>query len=95
MSAICTLVGIPVAGPLGDEGAIPTNLDECKGHTDSTYPFYHYHATSELKAPYIVGCLKGCVFNNFGNRLLDAHVTTPENCQKADKQVRDCILFLF
>jgi hypothetical protein len=78
--------GIPVAGPHGDDGQFPTNLDECRGHVDATYPFYHYHTTSELVSPYIVGCLKGCVLNNFGNPRLNQYVTTAESCQKADTQ---------
>ena len=28
--------------PQGDNGAIPTDLDDCDGHTDTTYAFYHY-----------------------------------------------------
>lgn len=34
------------------------------GHTDSTHPFYHYHVTAGLAAPYTITCLKGCVFSN-------------------------------
>ena len=33
------------ASPAGDGGKAPTDLDECGGHSDSAYPFYHYHAT--------------------------------------------------
>jgi hypothetical protein len=78
--------GIPVAGPHGDSGKFPTDLDECRGHVDKAYPFYHYHTTSEMKSPYIVGCLKGCVLNNFGNPRLNSYVTTADTCQKANIQ---------
>ena len=77
--------GIPVAGPLGDNGTVPTDLDECRGHTDATYGFYHYHVTSTISQdPYIVGCLKGCVFHNFGNRQLNQLVNA--NCTPASTQ---------
>ena len=47
--------GIPLFGPLGDNGSIltlgtslspstsATTLDVCGGHVDTTYPYYHYH----------------------------------------------------
>jgi len=38
--------GIPLFGPYGDNGVIPKDLDECGGHVDSTYPWYHYHLPS-------------------------------------------------
>lgn len=50
--------GIPIYGPRGNNGAIPTDLDTCNGH-DSDLAFYHYHTTTD--APYVVQCLKGCV----------------------------------
>ncbi|KAI8853946.1 hypothetical protein BC829DRAFT_429764 [Chytridium lagenaria] len=55
------LDGIPIFGPLGDNGNVPTDLDECNGHVDSTYSFYHYHVAFNETYPYIVNCLKGCV----------------------------------
>lgn len=45
------LDNIPIYGALGDNGVPPSNLDECGGHTDSTYSFYHYHTTYNLQAP--------------------------------------------
>jgi hypothetical protein len=45
----------------GDSGVIPTNLDECNGHTDNTYSYYHYHVTPNLTYPYLTNCLKGCI----------------------------------
>ncbi|KAJ3213114.1 hypothetical protein HDU67_003362 [Dinochytrium kinnereticum] len=55
------LDGIPIFGPLGDSGAVPGDLDECNGHTDNAYPFYHYHMAPDAQYPYLVNCLKGCV----------------------------------
>ena len=43
--------GIPLYGALGDNGVVPTNLDVCRGHTDTTYTFYHYHITNSMAAP--------------------------------------------
>jgi hypothetical protein len=43
--------GILLYGPLGDNGVVPTDLDQCRGHTDTTYPYYHYHTTYNLTAP--------------------------------------------
>ncbi|KXZ42292.1 hypothetical protein GPECTOR_167g173 [Gonium pectorale] len=45
------LDSIPIYGALGDDGIPPKNLDECGGHTDATYPFYHYHVTYNLTSP--------------------------------------------
>jgi hypothetical protein len=38
----------------GDEGITPVDLDECGGHTDSTYAYYHYHVTDGYTSPYTV-----------------------------------------
>ncbi|CAI5934087.1 unnamed protein product [Closterium sp. NIES-64] len=55
--------GIPLYGPRGVGGALPSGLDECGGHvgdgSGGEPAFYHYHASST--APYTVACLKGCV----------------------------------
>jgi hypothetical protein len=80
------LDGIPIYGPLSDKGVAPTTLDECGGHTDATYPFYHYHVTSGYKAPYTVKCLVGCVLHNFGNAQASRVVTTSATCAKAATQ---------
>lgn len=53
--------GIPIFGVFGSGGVIPTNLDECNGHVDADYPFYHYHAQNGLNYPYLINCLKGCL----------------------------------
>jgi hypothetical protein len=54
--------GIPIYGPLGDNGVAPNDLDECNGHTDQTYAFYHYHVPAQWNTyPYLVNCLKGCL----------------------------------
>ncbi|KAI8853947.1 YHYH protein-domain-containing protein [Chytridium lagenaria] len=55
------LDGIPIYGPYGDTGAVPTDLDECNGHVDKTNSFYHYHLAANETYPYTVNCLKGCV----------------------------------
>ena len=49
--------GIPIAGNLGDNGVAPADLDDCNGHVDEAYPFYHYHATGTTN-PYTVRCLR-------------------------------------
>ncbi len=36
---------IPIYGQLSVGGVVPTDLDECGGHTDTKYPFYHYHVS--------------------------------------------------
>lgn len=63
--------GIPIYGPLGDYGVPPTDLDECSGHTDETYGFYHYHVIADYQYPYTVNCLKGAIdtskWQNFAN----------------------------
>ncbi|GAQ83810.1 hypothetical protein KFL_001630080 [Klebsormidium nitens] len=51
--------GVPIYGPLGDGGKLPTDLDACNGHVDASHSFYHYHATSDY--PYLVDCLRGCI----------------------------------
>ena len=56
--------GIPIYGSLGDCGISPKDLDECGGHTDKTFSFYHYHLPYNRTFPYIVNCLRGCIFPN-------------------------------
>jgi hypothetical protein len=55
------LDGFPVYGPQGADGAAPTDLDACSGHTGPTPEFpngvYHYHLTET--APYSIPCYKG------------------------------------
>ncbi|GIL71802.1 hypothetical protein Vretifemale_2074 [Volvox reticuliferus] len=81
---------IPIFGALGDSGVAPKDLDECGGHTDSTYPFYHYHTTYNLTAPYLVKCLRGCIFNANGNPELlknpSSLVKNDTTCIKAATQ---------
>ncbi len=78
--------GIPIYGPKGDGGVAPTDLDECGGHTDAAHPFYHYHVADGFRSPYVIKCLSGCVFHNWGNRNLDRHVKTAATCQQAATQ---------
>ena len=61
------LDGIPIYGPQGAGGAIPTDFDECGGHA-SDLPFYHYHFKSQY--PYSVDCLWGRT-DGLGNGFLD------------------------
>lgn len=48
--------GFPLYGPYNEDGALPTDLDQCNGRVgyDGTY---RYHATST--APYLIGCFRG------------------------------------
>ncbi|KAI9321969.1 YHYH protein-domain-containing protein [Zopfochytrium polystomum] len=70
--------GIPIFGPYGDKGVVPSDLDECNGHTDSTYSFYHYHVTSTYVYPYLINCMKGC--------LNGSNLITGQSCTPAAKQ---------
>lgn len=55
------LDGFPVYGTRDPDGALPSGLDSCNGHTHATAEFpagtYHYHIVSE--PPYIAGCFRG------------------------------------
>lgn len=55
------LDGFPVYGPNDVSGELPTDLDDCSGHTGPTPEFsegiYHYHFTQD--APYSFGCYHG------------------------------------
>lgn len=53
------LDGIPIFGPNTVGGKLPTDLDECNGHTSTQYPYYHYHMSTTY--PYVIGCFRGCV----------------------------------
>ena len=48
------------------DGKVPTDLDECGGHTHKLdgVEVYHYHLPDEF--PWIIGCFTGCpeVSNN-------------------------------
>ena len=54
--------GFPIYGPLDPDYMVPTDLDECNGHTAPTPEFpegiYHYHAL-DGDAPGIPNCIKG------------------------------------
>lgn len=53
--------GYPIYGSADADGTVPTDLDDCNGHTGATaeYPdgIYHYHAT--LDFPNLPTCLAG------------------------------------
>jgi hypothetical protein len=58
--------GYAIFGPNDSDGAPPSDLDECNGHTDSDRG-YHYHVTA--KFPYILGAYRGVVEReNFDRR---------------------------
>jgi hypothetical protein len=50
--------GYGIYGPNSEGGKMPTDLDECNGHTDVERG-YHYHVTR--KFPYILGAYRGVV----------------------------------
>jgi hypothetical protein len=78
--------GIPFFGELGDNGVAPTDLDECGGHVDKTHPYYHYHLPKDMKFPYTLTCLRGCIYNQNNNPALQQYVKTTSTCEQADKQ---------
>ena len=54
--------GFGVYGEFSENGAVPTDLDACSGHThyiDGT-SIYHYHLPHVDKYPWTIGCFKGC-----------------------------------
>jgi len=66
--------GFPVYGPFGDGGVVPTDLDECQGHSGDSGAGggYHYHYSGPTGAyqydsfngsgyPYFLACFKGCI----------------------------------
>ena len=78
--------GIPLYGTLGDAGVAPTDLDECGGHTDKAYPYYHYHLPKGRTFPYTVSCLKGCIYSNINNPSLSSYVKTISTCKATTQQ---------
>lgn len=78
--------GIPIYGPQGDDGAFPTDLDECGGHVDQTHPYYHYHLPKDRAFPYVSNCFRGCLLNSNGNSELDKFVKTLNTCNLAEQQ---------
>ncbi|KAG2432960.1 hypothetical protein HXX76_008688 [Chlamydomonas incerta] len=79
------LDSIPIYGAYGDNGAAPTDLDECGGHTDATYAFYHYHVTANLAPPYTTRCFRGCLSTNAGGGM-SASASSSSSCTPAAKQ---------
>lgn len=55
--------GFPIYGPQGEEGEVPTDLNECNAHFGATPEFpdgiWHYHLTEER--PYSIECYVGTV----------------------------------
>lgn len=53
---------------------MPTDLDECGGHSSDSIKYYHYHFQGQY--PYSVNCLRGCVDGNMNSKLSDTCVPT-------------------
>ena len=58
--------GVPIYGSVDANNLMPTDLDECNGHTgtisESGISAYHYHSSNEF--PNLPKCLKGVVAKN-------------------------------
>ena len=54
--------GFGIYGQFSEDGKVPTDLDECGGHTHSIngVSVYHYHFPYPSKFPWTIGCFKGC-----------------------------------
>ena len=59
--------GIPIYGPAGENGDVPSDLDSCNGHSGDGYDYYHYHITSDY--PYTVDCMSGCTNGEMNSAL--------------------------
>jgi len=53
------LDGFGIFGMLNEDNTEPTDLDECRGHTDDTRG-YHYHA-ADVAENMFIGCFKGAI----------------------------------
>ena len=60
--------GYGIYGQFSLNGSVPTDLDECGGHTHEIdgVSVYHYHFPYPSQFPWVIGCFKGCpeVSNN-------------------------------
>lgn len=60
--------GYGIYGQFSENGIVPTDLDECGGHTHNIdgVSVYHYHFPYPSQFPWVIGCFKGCpeVSNN-------------------------------
>ena len=60
--------GYGIYGQFSEDGKVPTNLDECGGHTHNIngVSVYHYHFPYPSEFPWTIHCFKGCpeVSNN-------------------------------
>ena len=54
--------GYGIYGQLSENGEVPTDLDECGGHTHDIdgVEVYHYHFPYPSQFPWNIGCFKGC-----------------------------------
>ena len=71
--------GFGLYGRYSQDGKVPTDLDECSGHTHvmdcrssncSSDMIYHYHLPDQF--PWTIGCFKGCPETSNNERELDA-----------------------
>lgn len=60
--------GYGIYGQVSENGTVPTDLDECGGHTHDIdgVSVYHYHFPHPSRFPWVIGCFRGCpeVSNN-------------------------------
>ena len=60
--------GYGIYGQFSENGEVPTDLDECGGHTHDIdgVAVYHYHFPYPSQFPWVIGYFKGCpeVSNN-------------------------------
>ena len=77
---VCRIDGVPLFGAMD---GIDQTLDECRGHTDEYFPFYHYHASPVH--PYTIGCLKGCL-NGGGSRGINTPLVASSTCVPQQRQ---------
>lgn len=72
--------GYPIYSSHDSNGQIPSDLDQCNGHTSATpeYPsgVYHYHASTN-QTPNMPPCLKGAAANN--NFQISVYIPTQVN----------------
>ena len=54
--------GYGIYGQFSENGEVPTDLDECGGHTHDIdgVEVYHYHFPYPSQFPWNIGCFKGC-----------------------------------
>ena len=76
--------GYGMYGQYSLNGDIPTDLDQCGGHSHMLdgVETYHYHLPSPSQFPWTVGCYKGCPELSNNPREFEAFTDPPYNCPK-------------